>query len=505
MSAKRFGANTSYSLEMSPQAQQIMSNTFQMPTYPSAGFPNKIMKQLVTRPAPDTRLTETYLSGDPSLPKDLSRSTETSRNSRGQTSKGHHHKHSSSNKNESITDDFSETESDKVIPAKMARTSSSGKKSPPNLDEINERLFLLRKQNSLPKKEWESLIEITESSETSKLQEMVDNIEHKLTDPNECPVCHRVLSCRSALRQHYRTHTGDRPFRCRICGRAFTTKGNLKTHIGVHKLKPFMKTQHKCPICHKRYSNAMVLQQHINMHTGDPSDLTLDQIRASEVRDFRLLTPSEASSLSANDFPPESETSSVDYNDIPNENDEADRSDNEEPPNENIPSPHNFRREEERRFNGNGQPHEKTLRSETFRKNNSSEVRSASPPELPMFPKFPSAFQRSMASNLMGTAASLNAIAQSVLPPPHGPFNPLAFHGGSFGHPSNAIIDSGGYYNDMHPGIRGNTTCNICFKTFACHSALEIHYRSHTKERPYKCNICHRGFSTKVSYLAINF
>ncbi|RZF37148.1 hypothetical protein LSTR_LSTR015338 [Laodelphax striatellus] len=47
------------------------------------------------------------------------------------------------------------------------------------------------------------------------------------------------------------------------------------------------------------------------------------------------------------------------------------------------------------------------------------------------------------------------------------------------------------------PGVRGNTTCNLCFKTFACNSALEIHYRSHTKERPFKCTICDRGFSTK--------
>ncbi|CAO1373890.1 unnamed protein product [Diamesa hyperborea] len=46
--------------------------------------------------------------------------------------------------------------------------------------------------------------------------------------------------------------------------------------------------------------------------------------------------------------------------------------------------------------------------------------------------------------------------------------------------------------------VRGNTTtCNICFKTFACNSALDIHYRSHTKERPFKCTICDRGFSTK--------
>jgi len=44
---------------------------------------------------------------------------------------------------------------------------------------------------------------------------------------------------------------------------------------------------------------------------------------------------------------------------------------------------------------------------------------------------------------------------------------------------------------------RGNTTCQICFKVFACNSALEIHYRSHTKERPFKCTVCDRGFSTK--------
>uniref|UniRef100_A0A1B6EDA5 C2H2-type domain-containing protein n=1 Tax=Clastoptera arizonana TaxID=38151 RepID=A0A1B6EDA5_9HEMI len=51
------------------------------------------------------------------------------------------------------------------------------------------------------------------------------------------------------------------------------------------------------------------------------------------------------------------------------------------------------------------------------------------------------------------------------------------------------------------PAVRGNTTCNICFKTFACNSALEIHYRSHTKERPFKCTICDRGFSTKQHML----
>ena len=106
-------------------------------------------------------------------------------------------------------------------------------------------------------------------SETTKLQQLVENIETKLTDPNQCAICHRILSCKSALQMHYRTHTGERPFKCKICGRAFTTKGNLKTHMGVHRAKPPMRMLHQCPVCHKQFTNALVLQQHIRMHTGD--------------------------------------------------------------------------------------------------------------------------------------------------------------------------------------------------------------------------------------------
>lgn len=58
---------------------------------------------------------------------------------------------------------------------------------------------------------WENFIEI--SSETSKLQELVDNLDNKNMEPNQCLVCKKVLSCRSALQMHYRVHTGERPFR----------------------------------------------------------------------------------------------------------------------------------------------------------------------------------------------------------------------------------------------------------------------------------------------------
>uniref|UniRef100_A0A3Q3KLQ0 Sal-like protein 1 n=1 Tax=Mastacembelus armatus TaxID=205130 RepID=A0A3Q3KLQ0_9TELE len=112
------------------------------------------------------------------------------------------------------------------------------------------------------------LLDSMQTSETSKLQQLVENIDKKMTDPNQCVICHRILSCQSALKMHYRIHTGERPFKCKICGRAFTTKGNLKTHFGVHRSKPPLRVQHSCPICQKKFTNAVVLQQHIRMHMG---------------------------------------------------------------------------------------------------------------------------------------------------------------------------------------------------------------------------------------------
>lgn len=56
--------------------------------------------------------------------------------------------------------------------------------------------------------------------------------------------------------------------------------------MSVHRIKPPMRTLHQCPVCHQKFSNIFVLQQHIRLHTGEITDLTPDQIRAAEIRDF---------------------------------------------------------------------------------------------------------------------------------------------------------------------------------------------------------------------------
>lgn len=124
---------------------------------------------------------------------------------------------------------------------------------------------------------------------------------------NECLICKRTLSCQSALKMHYRTHTGERPYQCRRCTRAFATKGNLKTHMSIHcspeqshsdaessqtdeddehsstifpQFFPFLTmatifnqkksiTQHVCSICSKTFSSSSALGIHHRTHTGE--------------------------------------------------------------------------------------------------------------------------------------------------------------------------------------------------------------------------------------------
>lgn len=306
-------------------------------------------------------------------------------------------------------------------------------------------------------------------SETSKLQSLVDNIDHNDTsDLNQCPVCFKILPCRQSIQVHLQTHCDEGPFKCNICGRSFDTIEHLKLHLSAHKLQNEQRSLYQCPICNKHFTNESYLVEHIKIH--EPKPVQSIKSDSEDEEDLESQNPEPLSLVNAimkrTTTPKSIDSSSPDLHAA-----------------------------------------ESTALDLTPKSHPSSKVSAIMPPQLShmqqsaaigMFPNFP--FLPGTQST-MQPVNPLSSLAQSVMPT--GPFNPLGLSGMSAaGSCHNLImnVDQGYHFlNDLVPGIRGNTTCNICFKTFACHSALEIHYRSHTKERPFKCSVCERGFSTKVS------
>ncbi|CAL1301210.1 unnamed protein product [Larinioides sclopetarius] len=49
-----------------------------------------------------------------------------------------------------------------------------------------------------------------------------------------CPHCSYVTPNTGCLKRHIRTHSGERPFMCKMCHKSFTQKSNLQRHLLVH-------------------------------------------------------------------------------------------------------------------------------------------------------------------------------------------------------------------------------------------------------------------------------
>ena len=81
----------------------------------------------------------------------------------------------------------------------------------------------------------------------------------------QCTHCEKSFGKSSHLRDHIRTHTGDRPYRCEYCDKAFTQYSNLRTHTRIHTgERPY-----RCTHCSKSFTQAVTLRSHTRTHMGE--------------------------------------------------------------------------------------------------------------------------------------------------------------------------------------------------------------------------------------------
>ena len=83
--------------------------------------------------------------------------------------------------------------------------------------------------------------------------------------PHLCTYCDKKFSSNHLLKQHVRSHTGERPFSCNYCEKRFTQSHSLQSHEFIHTgEKPF-----SCKVCSYSCRNSANLRKHELTHTGE--------------------------------------------------------------------------------------------------------------------------------------------------------------------------------------------------------------------------------------------
>ena len=78
-----------------------------------------------------------------------------------------------------------------------------------------------------------------------------------------CNKCNYATQYKSCLVNHSKTHSGERPFHCKLCDQKFGQSSNLNNHLLTHKVGKF-----KCKDCDYKAAQKQDLERHLLTHSG---------------------------------------------------------------------------------------------------------------------------------------------------------------------------------------------------------------------------------------------
>ncbi|XP_066572165.1 zinc finger protein 407 [Amia ocellicauda] len=93
---------------------------------------------------------------------------------------------------------------------------------------------------------------------------------HTGSKPFKCKLCKFATAQLGDARNHVKRHLGMREYKCHVCGWAFVMKKHLNTHLlGKHGVGRPKERKFECELCDRSFSEKWALNNHMKLHTGE--------------------------------------------------------------------------------------------------------------------------------------------------------------------------------------------------------------------------------------------